>query len=97
MKTQVARNWKLGRTELQVTPQRGETLDVSGANWLTHVNSAYLLPVDYDPDKARSSKLQLAYDITGLKALKRRLPKVWDQDGYYTVLEGIERDRRAHV
>ena len=91
MKTQVARNWKLGRTELQVTPQRGETLDVSGANWLTHVNSAYLLPVDYDPDKARSSKLQLAYDITGLKALKRRLPKVWDQDGYYTVLEGIER------
>lgn len=91
MKTQVARNWKLGRTELQVTPQRGETLDVSGANWLTHVNSAYLLPVDYDPDKARSSKLQLAYDITGLKALKRRLPRVWDQDGYYTVLEGIER------
>ena len=27
MKTQVARNWKLGRTELQVTPQRGETID----------------------------------------------------------------------
>lgn len=91
MKTQVARNWKLGRTELRVTPQRGETLDVSGANWLGTVGSELLLPVDYDPNKARSKKLELAYDITGLVPLKRRLPKVWTQDGYYTMLEGIER------
>ena len=91
MKTQVARNWKRGRTELQISLQRGESLDVSGANWLMHVQSELLLPVSYDPNKARSPKLQLAYDITGLTALKRRLARVWDQDSYYTVLEGIER------
>ena len=91
MKTQIARNWRLSRTELQVTPQRGEVLDVAGANWLNASTSDLLLHVDYDPDKARSDKLRLAYDITGLKALKHRLPKVWDQDSYYSVLEGIER------
>ena len=91
MKTQVARNWKLGRTELQVTPGRGETLDVAGANWLHAVQSELLLPADYDPEHAHDKKLQLAYNITGLSALKRRLPKVWSQEGYYTVLEGIER------
>lgn len=91
MKTQVARNWRLGRTELQITPGRGETLDVSGANWLYALGSDLLLPVDYDPDKVHGKKLQLAYDITGLSALKRRLPRTWSQDAYYTVLEGIER------
>ena len=91
MKTQVARNWSRGRTELQVSPQRGETLDISGADWLRSLGSQLLLPVDYDPEKARSKKLQLAYDITGLKSLKRRIGKVWSQDGYYTMLEGIER------
>lgn len=91
MKTQVARNWRLGRTELQVTTQRGESLDIAGANWLAASTSDLLLHVDYDPEKAHSSKLQLAYDITGLTALKRRLPKVWDQESYYAVLEGIER------
>lgn len=91
MKTQVARNWRLGRTELQVTPQRSQTLDVSGANWLRSVGSDLLLPVDYDPDKVHDKKLQLAYDITGLTALRRRIGKVWSQESYYTVLEGIER------
>ncbi len=91
MKTQVARNWKLGRTELQVTPQRAEALDLAGANWLTASTSDLLLHVDYDAEKVRSPKLELAYDITGLTALKRRLGRVWDQDSYYTVLEGIER------
>ena len=91
MKTQVARNWRLGRTELQVTPQRGETLDVSGANWLCAQTGELLLPVDYDPEKVHGKKLQLAYDITGLVALKRRLPKVWSQESYYAALEGVER------
>ena len=91
MKTQVARNWKLGRTELQVTPQRGETLDVPGANWLHALHSELLLPADYDPNQARGKKLVLAYNITGLTALKRRVSRVWTQERYYTVLEGIER------
>lgn len=91
MKTQVAWNFRRSRTELQVSPQRGEKLDVGGAEWLQHMQSELLLPLDYDPEKAHSKKLELCYDITGLTALKRRLPKVWTQEGYYTVLEGIER------
>jgi hypothetical protein len=91
MKTQVARNWRLGRTELQVTTQRGETLDIAGADWLRALGSKLLLPVDYDPEKARNKKLELAYDITGLTSLKRRIGRVWSQEGYYTILEGIER------
>ena len=91
MKTQVAWNFRLSRTELQVSPQRGETLDVGGAEWLQRMRSDLLLPLDYDPEKAHSKKLALCYDITGLTALKRRLSKVWTQESYYTVLEGIER------
>ena len=91
MKTQVAWNFRLHRTELQVSPQRGETLDIPGADWLQTRPSTLLLPMDYNPDLAQSKKLQLCYDITGLTALKRRLGRVWDQDSYYTVLEGIER------
>ena len=91
MKTQVAWNFRLKRTELRVTPQRGESLDIAGAEWLQRMHSDLLLPMDYDPTKARTKKLELAYDITGLKPLKKRLPWVWNQDSYYTVLEGIER------
>ena len=91
MKTQVAWNFRLKRTELQVTPQRGESLDIAGAEWLQRVHNEYLLPMDYDPTKVRTKRLELAYDITGLKPLKKRLGKVWSQDSYYTVLEGIER------
>lgn len=91
MKTQVAWNFGRSRTELQVTPQRGESLDIRGAEWLQSLGSELLLPLDYDPEKAYTSKLVLAYDITGLTALKKRLSKVWSQDSYYTVLEGIER------
>ena len=91
MKTQVAWNFRRSRTELQVTPGRRETLDIRGAEWLQGVQSELLLPLDYDPDKARTKKLELAYDITGLTALKKRLPRVWTQERYYTTLEGIER------
>lgn len=91
MKTQVAWNFRRSRTELQVTPGRRETLDIRGAEWLQSQTSELLLPLDYDPEKARTKKLELAYDITGHTALKRRLIRVWTQDSYYTVLEGIER------
>lgn len=91
MKTQVAWNFRLKRTELRVTPQRGESLDIQGAEWLQRMHSELLLPMDYDPTKARAKSLELAYDITGLKPLKKRLPWVWNQDSYYTVLESIER------
>ena len=91
MKTQVAWNFRLKRTELRVSPQRGESLDIASADWLQSVQSELLLPMDYDPTKARTKKLELAYDITGLKPLKKRLPWTWSQDSYYTVLEGIER------
>ena len=91
MKTQVAWNFRRSRTELQVTPGRGEALDVAGAEWLQAQTSELLLPLDYDPEKARTKKLELAYDITGHTALKRRLTRVWTQESYYAVLEGIER------
>ena len=91
MKTQVAWNFRRSRTELQVSPQRGESLDVKGAEWLQSQRSELLLPLDYDPEKVRTKKLELAYDITGHVALKKRLTKVWTQERYYTMLEGIER------
>lgn len=91
MKTQVAWNFKRSRTELRVSPQRGEMLDIAGADWLQGTTCELLLPLDYDPEKARSKKLELAYDITGHTALKRQLGKVWSQDGYYAMLDGIER------
>lgn len=91
MKTQVAWNFKRSCTELQVTPQRGESLDIRSAEWLQTQNSELLLPLDYDPEKAYSNKLVLGYDITGHTALKKRLIKVWSLESYYTVLEGIER------
>ena len=91
MKTQVAWNFRLSRTELQVSLQRGESLDMAGVAWLEREQSELLLPLDYEPDKVRSKKLLLRYDITGNVALKRRLPKVWSEEGHYNVLEGIER------
>lgn len=91
MKTQVAWNFLLSRTELRVTPQRGESLDLKGAEWLQSLDSELLLPLDFDPEKARTKRLELAFDITGHTALKKRLPYVWSQESYYTVLEGIER------
>ena len=91
MKTQVAWNFGRSRTELQVTPQRGESLDIKSAEWLMKLNSELMLPLDYDPEKAHTNKLVLAYDITGHTPLKKRLIKVWSQESYYTVLEGIER------
>ena len=91
MKTQVAWNFRRSRTELQVTPGRRETLDIRGAEWLQSQTCELLLPLDYDPEKARTKKLELAYDITGLVALKKRLVRVWTQESYYTTLEGIER------
>ena len=91
MKTQVAWNFRRRRTELQVSSQRGETLDIPGADWLQTRPSELLLPMDYNPDLARSKKLELCYDITGLTMLRRRVGKVWSQDGYYAMLEGIER------
>lgn len=91
VKTQVAWNFRRSRTELRVTPGRGESLDVRGAEWLMAVHSELLLPVDYDPEKVHTKKLELAYDITGLDPLKRRLLRVWTQESYYAALEGIER------
>lgn len=91
MKTQVAWNFRKSRTELQISVQRGESLDIAGTEWLQRAHSELLLPLDYDPLKARSKKLVLAYDITGLTALKRRLSKVWTEESYYATLEGIER------
>ena len=91
MKTQVAWNFRRSRTELQVTPGRRESLDIRGAEWLQGASSELLLSLDYDPEKARTKKLELAYDITGLVALRKRLPRVWTQEHYYQVLEGIER------
>ena len=91
MKTQVAWSFSRSRTELQVTPQRGEALDIRSAEWLQSLNSELLLPLYYDPEKAHTNKLVLYYDITGHTALKRRLPRVWSLESYYAVLEGIER------
>ena len=91
MKTQVAWSFSHSRTELQVTPQRGESLDIKSAEWLQSLNCELLLPLDYDSEKAHTKKLMLAYDITGHTALKRRLSKVWSLEDYYAVLEGIER------
>ena len=91
MKTQVAWNFRRSRTELQVTPGRRESLDTHGAEWLQSQTCELLLPLDYDPEKARTKKLELAYDITGLVSLKKRLSRVWTQEAYYTTLEGIER------
>ena len=91
MKTQVAWSFSRSRTELQVTPQRGEALDIRRAEWLQSLNSELLLPLYYDPEKAHTNKLVLYYDITGHTALKRRLPRVWSLESYYAVLEGIER------
>ena len=91
MKTQVAWNFGRSRTELKVTPQRNESLDIRGAEWLQSQTSELLLPLDYDPEKAYTKRLELAYDITGLKALKNRIYRTWSMDAYYAALEGIER------
>ena len=90
MKTQVAWSFSHSRTELQVTPQRGESQDIKSAEWLQSLNCELLLPLDYDSEKAHTKKLMLAYDITGHTALKRRLSKVWSLEDYYAVLEAAK-------
>ena len=91
MRLQVAWNFKKSRTELQVTLQRNELLDLTAAEMTRGVRGGLLLPVDFDHQLVQSKKLVLRYDITGLTPLKKRLRHLWTYGSYYTMLQGIER------
>ncbi len=90
MKLQVAWSFKRARTELVVTPQRRELLDIPSAEWLRDTDCELLIPVDFDYALTRAKKVVLRYDILGLTTLRKRLRQPWDKDDYYRMLVGIE-------
>ena len=95
MKLQVAWNFKISRTELQVTSQGRERIDLPAAEWLRDVQSPLLIPVAFDYGQVKAKKITLHYDIMGLTTLRKRRRELWSEDAYYAILSGLEQSVMA--
>ena len=91
MKSQVAWNWKAARTELVVTSQKREKLNIAEAEWLQNPPTERLIPVDFDYSQAMSKKVVLRYEIMGKTKLRKLLKaRTMPTSVFVGLLEGLE-------
>ena len=96
MKCQVAWNWRASRTELVVTSQKQEKLDLSGAEWLSGGPSPRLIPVSFTYAHAREKRAVVRYDIMGTKKLSKFIrSRTLSPTRVERILFGLEEATRA--